>query len=152
MNYKCKQTCKNNQYSRRENIEIANISEDVKQQQLENHILKILHNLGLISLTSYDIVAVHRLGKKCANRNRSTIVRFINRKNAIYALKNKSKLKHSVYKNLYINENLSPENRNIFNILYKMKKEKYINDVWSANGKINFYEQRGGICETCLSH
>ena len=46
------QTCKNNQYSRRENIEIANISEDVKQHQLENHILKILNNLGLI----FDIV------------------------------------------------------------------------------------------------
>ena len=83
-------------------------------------------------------MAVHRLGKKSANGTRSTIVRFINRKNAIYALKNKSKVKHSVYKNLYINENLSPENRNVFNILYKMKKEKYINDVWSANGKINF--------------
>ena len=106
---------KNNQYSRRENIEIANIDEDINQHNLENYVLRVLHNLGLTKLTSYDIVAVHRIGKRRPNTNRVTIVRFINRKNAIFSLKNKTKLRNTMdFKTIYINENLCPENRHIF--------------------------------------
>ena len=85
---------KNNQYSRRENIEIANISEDIDQQQLENYVLKVFHKLGLNKLTSYDIVAVHRISKKRLNTDRITLVRLINRKYAIFSLKNKNELRN----------------------------------------------------------
>ena len=98
---------KNNQYSRYENIEIVNIDEDINQHNLENYVLRVLHNLGLSKLTSYDIVAVHRIGKRRPNTNRVTIVRFINRKNAIFSLKNKNKLRNTMdFKTIYINENL----------------------------------------------
>ena len=87
MNYK-KTVLKNNQYSRHENIEIANIDEDINQHELEKYVLRVLHNLGLSKLSSYDIVAVHRIGKRWPNTNRVTILRFINRKDAIFSLKN----------------------------------------------------------------
>ena len=123
MNYK-KTVLKNNQYSRRENIEIANIDEDINQHELEKYVLRVLHNLGLTKLSSYDIVAVHRIGKRRPNTNRVTIVRFINRKDAIFSLKNKNKLRNSAaFKTLYNNENLCPENRLIFNQLYKLKND-----------------------------
>ena len=68
-----------------------------------------------------------------------TIVRFINRKNTIFSLKNKNKLRNTMdFKTIYINENLCPENRHIFNQLYKLKKSKRIHDVWVVNGTVKF--------------
>ena len=42
------------------------------------------------------------------------------------------------FKTIYINENLCPENRHIFNQLYKLKKSKRIHDVWVVNGTVKF--------------
>ena len=67
-------------YSRRSNIEFCNIPETVQQNDLEAYIVKML-NVAKIKVQSYDIVAVHRLGKFVSGRNRNVIVRFINRKN-----------------------------------------------------------------------
>ena len=50
------------QYSRRSNIEIQNISEKVSQRHIENYVLKVMVLIG-INLQSYDLVAVHRIGK-----------------------------------------------------------------------------------------
>ena len=52
----------NNQYTRRENIEILNIPERIKQTELETTIIKILKCID-VNVTSYKIIAVHRLGK-----------------------------------------------------------------------------------------
>ena len=90
-----------------------------------------------IQLESYDIVAVHRFGKKLTGKNRKVLVRFLNRKNAFLCLKNGKKLRHCTiqnYKNYFITENLCPGNRHAFNKLYKLKKNGEIFNVWSYNG------------------
>ena len=51
-----------NQYSRRNNLEIQGIPERIKQCDLENHVIETFIKIG-IKVESYDIVAVHRLGK-----------------------------------------------------------------------------------------
>ena len=127
-----------NQYGRRESIEILNIKEDIHQNELEKYAIEFLKKIN-VSVTSYDIVAVHRLGWKKQGKNRSVVVRFINRKNAIMALKNKRKsreINNPDLKRLFVVENLCPVNKQLFNILYRMKKRNEINSVWSYNGNI----------------
>ena len=133
------QTNNLNQYTRRENIEISNISEKIVQRQLEAYVLEVFESIG-INLQSYDLVAVHRLGKFVQGKNRNVIVRFINRKNAYTCLRNSKKLAESNtqdYKKLFFIENLCPSNKRLFNYLYKLKKENKINKV-SFNGSVYF--------------
>ena len=100
------------QYSRRSNIKIRNISEKVSQRHIENYVLKVVVSIG-INLQSYDLVAVHRIGK------------FIEMLSFVYATA--KNLRFPVPMNirkLFIIENLCPSNRRIFSYLYKLKKIK----------------------------
>ena len=127
-----------NQYGRRPSIEILNIKETIPQQQLENYVIEFLKLIN-VNVTSYDIVAVHRLGKVKPGKNRSVVLRFVNRKNAILALRNKKKARevnNQEYRRLFVVENLCPFNKQLFNKLYGMKMRHEINSVWSFNGKI----------------
>ena len=131
---------RSNQYSRRENVEIHNIPESILKKDLEKYVITVLSSIG-VKLVHYDIVATHRIGDKQTEKNRKVIVRFVNRKNAYYAIKNGRKLRTSnthQYKNYFITENLCLEFRQIFNKLYKLKKLKQISRVWSYNGYVFF--------------
>lgn len=127
-----------NQYSRRNNIEIQNIPENIHQKDLELYVIKMLHTIH-VYIHSYDVVAVHRLGKFSWNRPRSVIVRFLNRKTAYISLDNAKLLVRSQvreFQKLYITENLCPTYKKIFNRLYKLKKESKIENVWTYEGKV----------------
>ena len=129
------------QYSRRSNIEICNIPEKIGQKNIEAYVLKVMGSIG-VHLASYDLVAVHRIGKYTRGKNRNVIVRFVNRKGAYLCLRDSNKLKKSnnaEFKKLYIIENLCPTNKKIFNFLYKLKKLAKIKSVWSYNGTV-FYK------------
>ena len=126
------------QYSRRENTEFHNVPESIEQKDLEEHILSALSSINIV-LQHYDIVAVHRIGKITHGTNRKVLLRFINRKHAFRCLKNSRKLKHStniIFKNYFITENLCPDNRQIFNKCYKLKKRGEIFNVWTYNGAV----------------
>ena len=122
-----KQCYKNNQYSSRENIE------SISHKKLEPKMVEILNEMG-IKISSYHIVAIHRIGKKFNNKPRNVIIRFINRKNVYRILSNSKKLSAAAKKcgcdNVYAYENLCPGYRNIFNKCYKLKKEKVLQGVW----------------------
>ena len=62
-----------NQYSRRENIEINNISKSIGQKDLEKYVIAILHSIG-VTIELYDIVAAHRIGAKINGKNRKVIL------------------------------------------------------------------------------
>ena len=135
-----KYICDIDQYSRRNNVEFRNIPESIGNHDIEKHIIKVLGSIGGV-VESYDIVAIHRLGKTTTNKNRSVIVRFLNRKHAYSCLKNSKKLSLSSnpsMKKIFITENLCPSNKNLFNYLYKLKKESKIKSVWSFNGIVYF--------------
>ena len=127
-----------NQYSRRSNVEIKVIPENIQQSDLEKHIIGVLQSIGII-IESYDIVAVHLLGKVIEGKVRSVIIRFVNRKNAELAIKRSYKLftsSNNTFKRYFISDNLSPATWRIVNRLYKLKKKKIINDVWTFNGQV----------------
>ena len=127
------------QYSRRENIELLNIPESIPQKDLEAHVIDVLKSIKVDdNICSYNIVAAHRLCKKRNGRNRSVIVRFINRKHAILALKNKKLLSNNVeYRRYIITENLGPKNREIYDKCYKLKKSGIFKSLWTYNGRIH---------------
>ena len=135
------------QYGRRESIEIHGIPESVKPQQLESTAIKILKFIG-VKVESYDIVAVHRLKTKGRDGIHSTIVRFINRKNAYTAKKNKKQLMNihtsndnsiKGMKKLFIVENLCTAYKKLFNKCRDLKRnhEYGIKHLWTYNGTIN---------------
>ena len=136
-----KQLNRLDQYGRRENVEIVGIPNDVSDRDLEIEVIKILRVIGLDHIEHYNIVACHRIGSKDRNGRRNTIVRFVNRKDAIKCLKSKRnvyKCKSMGYNNLYIAENLCPAYKSIYENLIQLKDNGIINKVWSFNGVINY--------------
>ena len=137
-----KEINKLNQYSRRENIEIIGIPDRIKQEDLEEHVIKIINSLD-IEITSYDIAACHRLKKKDTDESANTIVRFICRKKVSSILSQKKKLSeeqiiNKLGKEYFITDNLSPMNRKCLNTLNYLKKKNIIKSCWSYNGIINY--------------
>ena len=99
----------NEQYDRRESIEISGISDKVKDEELEDQVLKIYEiadaKVHGKSLTKLDIAACHRIGKKG-----KTIVRFVNRKFAKNIFFVGKKIRNDQnFKKIYINNSISKE-------------------------------------------
>ena len=120
------------------NVEMQHIPESVEQKDLEMYVIELLKSIK-VDISSYDLVAVHRLGKQSPRETRVVIVGFVNRKSAYACLHNARELNkslNSTYKKIFITENLCPTNKNIFNRLYKLKKEKRIHNVWSFQGHV----------------
>ena len=96
-------------YSRRNNVEISGIPQSVIDNHLQKMVVDIFKAID-VNITTNEIEAFHRLGKKKKN----VIVRVISRKHCLKALRNKKKLK-SIDKNavgisnanLFISENLT---------------------------------------------
>ena len=80
------------QYGRRNSVEVTGIPAEVKQEDLEDHIIKIFDTAQVKvhgkSLDHMDIEAAHRIGKKNV-----VIARFVNRKFAREALYKSKNLK-----------------------------------------------------------
>ena len=129
------------QYGRRESIEILGIPRSISDDKLEETVLEILKNIGL-ELDSYDLVAVHRLKGRLEGNFQSTIVRFLNRKDAYFCLENKKELlacKNKMgFKNLFFVENLCPFYKELYNKCKKLKEENKIKHVWSHHGVVQF--------------
>jgi Skp family chaperone for outer membrane proteins len=129
------------QYSRNRNIELANV-EQLESENIEQIILNIAEKLN-IELDARDIDAVHRLPTKVKKGSDKIIVQFTTRKTRDSFLeKRKEFIKSSDITSgqrdlrVYINENLSPFNREL---LWKTKlkaKDKDIKFVWVKNGRI----------------
>ena len=129
------------QYGRRENVEIAGIPGHVTNANLETEVLKILAKIGLTNIQGYDIVACHRLRTKDEYGNKNTIVRFVNRKDAILTLKSRRNLyrcRELGYTNLSIFENLCPVFRSIHENLKVEEDKGKIAKMWTYNGIINY--------------
>ena len=126
------------QYSRRENIEIIGLPDNINNSEHEKTVINILNKIG-VSATSFDIAACHRLKKKNGRRSANVIVRFVSRKKAIECLKNKKLLKSKVSEfQLSIIENLCPNYQSAYNYCHKLKAEGIIDSHWTFNGIISF--------------
>ena len=113
----------------------------IQDSNLESEVIKILHKIGLTHITHYSIVGCHRIGNKDKHGSRSTIVRFLHRKDASSCLKNKKLLNRCRdlgFNYLTIVENLCPSYRSIFEDLEELKFKRIISQYWINNGKIKY--------------
>ena len=104
-------------------------------------VLNIFESIG-VHTDSYHISACHRLAKGINQNSANTIVRFTDRKVIHEIFTKKKDLKNSPLKvelgtELYINENLSPEFKKIFETCKFLKRKNVIHSCWSYNGSIN---------------
>ena len=87
----------------------------MSDEQLEEKVKEVLSKAGIDKILDNDIEACHRLPATRNNKNKKTIVRFVNRKKSEKCLKNKKKLSSlnmdSVNfpkeTNIFISENLN---------------------------------------------
>ena len=111
-----------NQYTRRENLEISGLPDDIPHKDLEIKVIEILNKIG-VKITSYGLAGCHRLKKKKHQTTANVIVRFIDRKKTIQCKKNKWKLidlEDELGMRLFILENLCPAYTEIYNECYTL--------------------------------
>ena len=131
----------NNQYGRRNNIVISGIPNEVSDEQLEEKVKEVLSKAGIDKILDNDIEACHRLPATRNNKNKKTIVRFVNRKKSEKCLKNKKKLSSLNMDSvnfpketkIFISENL---NRHFSKIAWecrKLKRERLIHSFKFQN-------------------
>ena len=128
-----KAVAEHQQYTRRNNVEIAGIPDSTTQELLEDKVIQLAGSID-IKLQSSDIEACHRLKKsKNPNMPQVTIVRFINRKHAELLHRNKKKLTKKSLTNIglgkhkiYIINNLCPYYKVIMGKASQLYKEKKI--------------------------
>ena len=84
------QLSKNEQYGRRNNVEISGISNDIPDQNLEENIVKICKDSD-INVSPMDIEGCNRflLGRNSTNTTKRVIVKFVNRKHSEAMLQRK---------------------------------------------------------------
>ncbi|XP_078000068.1 uncharacterized protein LOC144452789 [Glandiceps talaboti] len=136
------------QYTRRNNLEIHGIPEQ-PDEDTDSIVTKVANTVG-VRITSSDIDISHRLPSRSHQEHITPapiIVRFTRRTicNNIYAarkrLKNKSTKDINIGNHsdnrIYINENLSPANKQLF---HKTNEKKKYNlkwkFIWTNNGRI----------------
>ncbi|XP_077977115.1 uncharacterized protein LOC144432723 [Glandiceps talaboti] len=142
-----------NQYSRRENLEIHGIPEC--QGQAENTDNIALQVIKMISpdITTDHLEVTHRIGRtthhdgnvRGKHQPRPIIVKFSGRKIRDQVFNNKKKMKNVTTRDLgyternliFINENLTPKMRNLLKLVNNKRKTESYRYLWTRNGHIH---------------
>ncbi|XP_077989357.1 uncharacterized protein LOC144443689 [Glandiceps talaboti] len=132
------------QYSRRENIEIHGIPE-IQDERTDDITLAVLQPI-YPGITINDIQVTHRIGKQQQDRrrHRPIIVRFVNRRIRDKVYKDRKRMKHTTTdklgyetkNNIYINENLTSRKRNLMKKANDRRKTLNYKFLWTQNGNI----------------
>ena len=138
------------QYSRRECLDIVNIPEEIPNNELEGTVLEIFKCAG-VKLAPRDFHAIHR--KK---GNSTVIAKLVNRRDAIDILRakgfirnfpgeTKAHLKLNPDKKVYVNENLCPSFSRLMGISNKLLKLKAVSGFYVLNGLLRLNLLDGGV-------
>ena len=121
------------QYGRRENVVVTNVPTTLPNDDIERKIITLLYKSNLV-VRPCDIVACHRTKKKS-----SVIVRFVNRKDAMSAVKNSRKIRELDTSDIWgenldnsIYPNLTPLNMRLRYIAKKLKGRRLISNFGSS--------------------
>ena len=100
------------QYNRRNNVEISGISNEIPDDDLENHVIEICKNSNIINPA--DTEGCHRLplDRNSTTDNKRVILKFVNRKHFELMLRSKKSI--SSNSKVYINNSLCPYYRYIW--------------------------------------
>ena len=134
-----RQSWANAQYSRRDIIEVFGIPSSIRDKDLEDKVRNIFGEIG-VNVNERDIQACHRLREKD-----KTIVNFVNRKDYTNILRLKKDLKHldpiklSFIEGtkIFINENLCPYYRGIWNKCKKLRANQKLHQFYTINGIVH---------------
>ena len=146
-----KATFINDQYTRRNNLEISGIPHEI-EDDLEKVCISLINNIigergepynGVNAVCGSDIEACHRLMTVNNNKVNNTIIRFKNRKHCDLIYENKKKISLVVneklgdsVKNIYINENLCGYYKLLAAKSRRLKKRRKITDTWISYGTV----------------
>lgn len=115
------------QYSRRECLEIVGIDNSIQTEDLEENVIELFDEIG-VDINSSDIQACHRLKKRD-----TVIIKFSNRKDVHKILLNKKKLK-TKGKRVFINESLCPKYRKFLGKANRLVKNNLAKNTFTRNG------------------
>jgi len=132
----------NEQYSRRETVEIVGLPENLEGAKLEEKVVEMCNIAGAkVNLRSFH--AIHRMKKQHV-----VIAKFLNRRDTITLLKNKKKLRSELSdeekkklgvvgdKKIYVNESLCNTYKRLMGQCNRLFKSKQIAGNYVFNGKI----------------
>ena len=142
----------NDQYQRRNNIELSGIPHEL-DDNLEEVCIDIINSIikepgkpgndNEDDIGPYDIEACHRLRTYNKDGTRNTIIRFTNRKLCDDIFKNKKRIKDlnnddlgTAVDNIYVNENLSQYYKQLSAKSRKLKRDGKIKDTWTSYGLV----------------
>ena len=126
------------QYSRRETVELAGLPDNANDGELEDAVIKTFDEAG-VKVTKRSFHAIHRLRNK-----KLVIAKLVNRRDALALLRNKKKLrelspdrKRKLKTNkAYVNESLCPSYKRILGKCNALRKKKCIASFYTVNEKI----------------
>ena len=153
----------NDQYQRRNNLEISGIPDNIEDDKLESMCIRIANNIinepgepynGDNEINHSDVEACHRLRTTNSNNIKNTIIRFKNRKHCDSIYQNKKKiadleieeLEDSV-KSIYVNDNICSYYKELAAKCRRLKKRRKISDTWTSYGTVKI-KLKDGITVT----
>ena len=128
----------NNQYSRRECLEITGVPDSVSNDDLEETTIKIFVKLN-VAIDPSNIEDCHWLK---SNGPKKVIIKFVRRKDANLVRKNKNKLKGmnlssvGINNSVFINDSLCSYYKMLWRKCKKLWSSKYIHAFWVSNGTL----------------
>ena len=128
----------NNQYSRRECLEITGVPDSVSYDDLEKTTIKIFDKLD-VAIEPPNIEDYHWLK---SNGPKKVIIKFARRKDANLIWKNKNKLKGmnlcsvGINNPVFINDSLCSYYKMLWRKCKKLWSSKYIHAFWVSNGTL----------------
>ena len=128
----------NNQYSRRECLEITGVPDSVSNDDLEETTIKIFDKLN-VAIDPSNIEDCHWLK---SNGPKKVIIKFARRKDANLVRKNKNKLKGmnlssvGINNPVFINDSLCSYYKMLWRKCKKLWSSKYIHAFWVSNGTL----------------
>ena len=140
----------NEQYSRRECLEISGIPDSIPNNNLEETVLKIFNETG-VTVNSRDVEACHRLNQKA--NPKKVIIKLSKRKDVARVMNNKKKLKSMKPQNIglpsgckiYINESLCKYYKYLWWKCKLLQTRGSIQSFWVTNGSIRIRHQNDQV-------
>ena len=145
----------NEQYSRREYLDILEISEIISNNNSKETVFKIFDETG-VTVNSRDVEACHRLNQKA--NPKKVIIKLSKRKDVARVMNNKKKLKSMKPQNIglpsgckvYINESLCKYYKYLWWKCKLLQTRGSIQSFWVTNGSIRIRHQNDEV--TSVTH
>ena len=145
----------NEQYSRRECLEISGIPDSIPNNNLEETVLKNFNEIG-VTVNSRDVEACHRLNPKA--NPKKVIIKLSKRKYVARTMNNKKKLKSMKPQNIglpsgrkvYMNESLYKYYKNLCWKCKLLQTRGSIQSSWVTNRSIRIRHQNDEV--TFVTH